>query len=407
MDTNSDETVCSDLKNRNVPCVFCLLHASKYTCPKCNANYCSVECYKSEKHLRCSESFHKSCVMEGLSDYMASPEDRHKMVETLRRMQDDDDDEYLDSDDDEDEGDLTDRMQGLDLDSDTDKIWEKLTKAEKDEFQKMISDGQLGSLIEIWNPWWNYKDNRKVKDFEEIENKSPSQMPAINKNVLPISVLLRNCKPSANIRYTVISVLYAYAYICRIYNGDHLNTPIDSAKAILELCDALKTTQTNNSVSEAIHSCLHKTDGDTSSSQISDKFKLSLVQDVISIIDGPTSAPSFDYVMAALSDLLKLWQEAIEEISKELKKIKNDEKLVSALKSKKKSFFRIEKKVEFLLSWCKSCGLDLRENLDELNLEFCALSSEMASINKTKQQFEKMWGGKRPVKKKVLIEELT
>ena len=53
-----------------------------------------------------------------------------------------------------------------------------------------------------------------------------------------------------------------------------------------------------------------------SSSQISQKFKLSLIKDVISIIEGPNSTPSVDYVMAAFSDLLRLWQNAIHEISK-------------------------------------------------------------------------------------------
>lgn len=405
MDTiNTDEEVRPHINDKNVPCVFCLLHVSKYTCPRCNSNYCSVQCYKSEKHLQCSESFYKNCVMEGLSDYMASPEERHKMVETLKRMQDDDDG-YLDSDD-EDEADLLDRLQGLNLDSDTDKIWEKLTKSEKEEFQKMISNGQLGGIIEIWTPWWNYKDNRKVKDIEEVEKNTP-QSPSIRENILNISELLRNCQPSVNIKYTVVSVLYAYTYICRLHNGDHLSTPTDSAKALLELCNALRTTQTHSSVSEAIQSCLHKADGDPHSSQISPKFKLFLIQDVIRIIEGPNSTPSVDYVMAAFSDLLRLWQEAIQEISKDLKKAKNNEKLVSALKTKKKSFFRIEKKVQFLLSWCKSYGVDLQDSLDELNLEFCALSSEMASVNNTKHQFEKMWGGKRPAKKKILIEELT
>lgn len=40
----------------------------------------------------------------------------------------------------------------------------------------------------------------------------------------------QNCQPSVNIKYTVVSVLYAYTYICRLHNGDHLSTPTDSAK---------------------------------------------------------------------------------------------------------------------------------------------------------------------------------
>ena len=46
-------------------CPLCLKNQSKYTCPRCNTRYCSVDCYKSVKHKDCSEMFYKDCFMEG------------------------------------------------------------------------------------------------------------------------------------------------------------------------------------------------------------------------------------------------------------------------------------------------------------------------------------------------------
>ena len=58
------EPVTSDTDCPSV-CPLCLKQPSKYTCPRCNTRYCSVDCYKSEKHRDCSEMFYKHCFMEG------------------------------------------------------------------------------------------------------------------------------------------------------------------------------------------------------------------------------------------------------------------------------------------------------------------------------------------------------
>ena len=40
------------------------------------------------------------------------------------------------------------------LDKDTDKIWDRLTDKEKIEFKRMVEDGELGSEVSVWSPWW-------------------------------------------------------------------------------------------------------------------------------------------------------------------------------------------------------------------------------------------------------------
>lgn len=59
------------LKNMKVCRLFFFFNScpkeSQYTCPKCNAHYCSSACYKSQAHLRCSESFYKEQVEQQAS----------------------------------------------------------------------------------------------------------------------------------------------------------------------------------------------------------------------------------------------------------------------------------------------------------------------------------------------------
>ena len=49
-------------------CYFCNTNPSSYTCPRCQYTYCSSVCYKSPKHISCTEEFHKVLVLEQLGE---------------------------------------------------------------------------------------------------------------------------------------------------------------------------------------------------------------------------------------------------------------------------------------------------------------------------------------------------
>ena len=40
------------------------------------------------------------------------------------------------------------------LDKDVELVWEQLTGEEREEFQKMLSDGRIGHLLDNYTPWW-------------------------------------------------------------------------------------------------------------------------------------------------------------------------------------------------------------------------------------------------------------
>lgn len=61
-----------------------------YTCPRCGIGYCNVDCYKSEAHLECSESFYKQCIEDELKSQEKDAEGRKKMIEILKRVHEQD-----------------------------------------------------------------------------------------------------------------------------------------------------------------------------------------------------------------------------------------------------------------------------------------------------------------------------
>lgn len=85
----------------------CRRQTSKYTCPSCNLFYCSLGCFRSEVcfpapialtpddsprklHSQCSEVFYRKEIEIGIkSSSSKSEEDRTKMLELLKRIQDD------------------------------------------------------------------------------------------------------------------------------------------------------------------------------------------------------------------------------------------------------------------------------------------------------------------------------
>ena len=67
-------------------CYRCNTQAQRYMCPKCEIPYCSLECYKSEAHAECSESFYKEWVETELRSQEEDPESRRKMMEILQRL---------------------------------------------------------------------------------------------------------------------------------------------------------------------------------------------------------------------------------------------------------------------------------------------------------------------------------
>ncbi|CAB3403007.1 unnamed protein product [Caenorhabditis bovis] len=107
-----------------VACAICAIEKKElYTCPRCSIQYCSIKCYRNEKHSQCSEMFYQEHVKRELSGmkYDASG----KGEEYKEKMQ-----KFLD-------GDWSGIEEGEQLDSDDEHDPEMEMKWEKEEQEAM------------------------------------------------------------------------------------------------------------------------------------------------------------------------------------------------------------------------------------------------------------------------------
>ncbi|KAJ8315934.1 hypothetical protein KUTeg_005948 [Tegillarca granosa] len=191
---NTDEMACqTDEKSF---CKICLKDESQYTCPRCNIQYCSVDCYKSEKHVDCSEAFYKDCFMEETATE----------VET---------------------------------------IWNRLTEKEKKEFHKMTNDGCLGNLLQVWTPWWN----EKIKPVEEIDEtvEITNVKPKIVTDIPDITKLLTRKDGTGDSREFNISVLED---IIKILSGPCPERPLENERQSALSSDLKEVTDTKQKFEE-------------------------------------------------------------------------------------------------------------------------------------------------------------
>ncbi|XP_023172845.2 zinc finger HIT domain-containing protein 2 [Drosophila hydei] len=259
-------------------CHFCHDAPFKYTCPKCNAIYCSVACYKSTAHLKCSEEFFKACIQDELASATTSPEsqqDMRKIYDILKRMRESDAgfkpkdfdadglDNPLDSDDedtepqqseDEVEGDtggiedsydeemdevvdMAARLKGIDI-NDADEVWSRLTTEEQQEFQKLIASGDIMKLMPDYKPWWCKPKNSKIVILPSATDTEVA-IPEIQKNI-PIFTKLCTKTPSPCLHYNLWNILSAYACVARFFGGEHRTNASEAVAHLVNLSATLK-----------------------------------------------------------------------------------------------------------------------------------------------------------------------
>nr|AAG13436.1 hypothetical protein [Oryza sativa Japonica Group] len=66
------------LAETRVICRVCQKQFAQYTCPRCNARYCSLPCYKGHS-VQCTESFMRENVMDELKQMQPEDESKKKM----------------------------------------------------------------------------------------------------------------------------------------------------------------------------------------------------------------------------------------------------------------------------------------------------------------------------------------
>ena len=320
-------------------CTFCGVDKSSlYTCPRCNVTYCSVRCYQNQKHSQCSEQFYQNCVQEELrfssdkrnvdgSDQKA----KNETIAALKRLQEGEteelgiQDELLDSDDEED---IDSRLQGIDLDN-PDKVWEKLEESEKIEFQKLVETGEIQKFIPEFVPWWDHNFNESKLLIDDVGNINTNMLrteayiksmqekiPQVTfDSIEHMSKLMGHRKPSMNIKFNILNVVYAYAYAMKYFRGDHFEYHMAFIEMCFLLSGNLRENQNFDSSDLAIESAASSVNQHSMIS-ISPEFTKRIKHDVIKIIKGPSEKfVSKDagilqniFLLAALTDLSRVFK---------------------------------------------------------------------------------------------------
>ena len=390
-------------------CKLCLKQTAKYTCPRCNIKYCSSQCYKCQAHAACSESFYRDCFMEGLQDMKTSTSEKQKVLEVLQRLEQEKPAAESDVDSD-DEPDLADRLDSLDLESaaDSEKVWAQLTSKEKKEFHSMVQDGRLANMIELWKPWWLCQ-YQLVEDVtsEEGAAAEAQQHPQVITSIPEFSKLMPRGNPAESIQFNIVNVLFGYAYIMRLHNGDVCDVMTQCAHELLQVSDSLQ--QGNHEDTRcALHSAFQSLQSpNTDSLLVSQQFSVAVLEDVVHIIKGPSRSNPLLYIMAALSDIHRLFKAARKAADKDLKLEAQGAKVRQKLQEEKWTFFSVQKKVEFFLSWTHKLGLSLQCLVPDVELEFCSLSTDINLQQEDQEKLEEAWGGKQPPKMHRFIEEIA
>ncbi|KAG0145945.1 hypothetical protein CROQUDRAFT_704402 [Cronartium quercuum f. sp. fusiforme G11] len=256
-------SVFTDQGEKAVRCTICHDRVARYTCPECNLRYCNLECFKSETHLMCSESFYKRTLFEQIhADPKASTQSKTEMLKMLRRLEDQSlsDDEYQGYEDNDRGSESTESDKVLDqpdLDQlNVEELLKLLTPEQINDFQNKLqqpeSDGGLfyrtiESHYSI--PWWQLNLPSETNPTHDAGPDGCSGT-VLNDyratpNILPLHLLpVLPASPNLGLTFQIITVIFGYVYTLRRFGLPTLLTafnlsPEDQTDVLLRTTEAV------------------------------------------------------------------------------------------------------------------------------------------------------------------------
>ncbi|XP_053992616.1 uncharacterized protein LOC128883846 isoform X2 [Hylaeus volcanicus] len=213
----------------NTLCQVCFKNYFKYTCPRCELLYCSLNCYTNHSRL-CTEAFFQAQIVDRLlatkpseddkrtferklqNFYSEWKEDENKTVELARNGTAEDVYNFFTAsshgeteENVENEIGISDeRIDILTTLSQQDAIQlTDLTPCEKQMFYSWLKRTKGSGAVEPWFPWWN----ETIEPYE--------------KNPFPSHDCCSTTKPNLErIQYSIVQFLFGFCWILRRFNGD-------------------------------------------------------------------------------------------------------------------------------------------------------------------------------------------
>ncbi|XP_058876676.1 zinc finger HIT domain-containing protein 2-like [Acipenser ruthenus] len=386
-------------------CGLCLLNTARYTCPRCNAPYCTLACYRGNRHLNCSEEFYKTEVLEHLGQSRGEEEGRRRVEEILMRMK-----EMGEEEEEEGGGDVAERLAGLDLNPLTEEeMWELLSEEEREKFESLLSSGNIGALVPEWDPWWERHGGTQVEDVDERDtNQTPGEdnsknrdrTPAVWSKIPPLSSLSPN--PSPLVRYTLVNALFSYCFCLKRLNGDlsDRTARLEFGSWVLEHSEGLAEPRVFSSGSEALQSGLSAARTGPLFHREDRLAPVRAVVDVVHLLRGRGGTEVSRYSLGALSELRRILGEK-----------RGGEEEEEEEGERRRRRLRARKKCEFLLAWVSENGAELPALSLEVQQEYRRCLREEREVGEGRAMLERSWGGegkrrKEPPRQGKLIQEL-
>eukprot|EP00871_Galdieria_phlegrea_P002429 jgi/Galph1/3187/GphlegSOOS_G1827.1 len=257
-------------------CSVCTRKKAQYNCPKCQTAYCSLECYENHKDS-CVAEFHRSS-QESLKNTYASSSEKQKMQRILHKYWTDESEVFEDAlNPEEQELLLRQLLEELDFE-DPEVVFQKLPKNLQTKFRKLIAQGELDDLIEVWKPWWE-EDAPFVIEVVPQEGSSKASNSSSQTADSSSENFFGKKPPSPKLKWHLIELCFAYCYTMRLFNGDVLSDSLDSLQCLLTLSKVISEDRRYNTLSEAVNSVIINSLDDLHYSNSRD-FSVLIIEDV-------------------------------------------------------------------------------------------------------------------------------
>lgn len=394
-------------------CRVCTQNASRYTCPRCNAPYCSVACYKQHGES-CTERFYEKHVRDvvQLDSESSSERDAQRtmndMLARVKRFQDESADRMDgnadDSDSEELQMEMLEALAQLVLADDASISLDDLTPAQRKQFLAEVADGRLSKFIRLWQPWWlmdarKYEKETEVKrrqlviqeissgdgsidsggdDEDDVEASGPVMIESVafpaelftkaRAANMPesLNALLPQSRPaSPALRFHVVEILFSYALVLRTFNGDWQQDTSEAATALLHLSAVLSADAKYDAIEHVLYACLLKridteyeaTGPNATTEPGSRDVNQRILHDVtlllsakVFLLDALSDAQAM--LVAYKKELLDLAQEVtLPPAATDSKKKKKSSKAEKERRQAIKKLELVDRKLQFFIAW--------------------------------------------------------
>eukprot|EP00929_Paragymnodinium_shiwhaense_P071428 TRINITY_DN36309_c0_g1_i1.p1 TRINITY_DN36309_c0_g1~~TRINITY_DN36309_c0_g1_i1.p1 ORF type:complete len:398 (-),score=112.59 TRINITY_DN36309_c0_g1_i1:136-1329(-) len=245
-------------------CGVCQKEKFRYTCPRCEVLYCSLQCYQGHNG-KCVESFYKSQVDAVLKSDRADEGERRKLeniVYKMSRLDAGDSDSEEESNarevDPDDEGGGLDEERLLRLVEKAEKgelCLDDLTEAEVKMFHSELKRGALSQSLKPWEPWWDKAAVVELETLDSIDGLDEcgggsceggrALSSTASAQAMPPHIC---CGPSSSpgerpanpaVVWTLVEAVYAYVHTMLAFNGDCHWDSLQAAVNLLQLAPGI------------------------------------------------------------------------------------------------------------------------------------------------------------------------